>query len=138
MLNLKYLTPAQDTLSYEAEDGRIVVLDRGSAAFDAAEAAGPAPYAPPPPPPLTVEDYRRAVRDHINATAQARGYDDAVSLAVHATSTRPVWAAEAAAFIAWKDDVWDYVFALWANPPDPPPSPEDLVALLPEITWPPG
>ena len=135
MRDIKYLTEDQATLSYEGEDGRIIVLDRGSVAFDAIEALGPAHYAPPPP---TVEDYRAAVRDHINATAQARGYDDAVSLAVHATSTKPIWAAEAAAFIRWRDDVWDRVFAMWANPPDPPPSPAGLVALLPEITWPPG
>lgn len=136
MRDIKYLTADHNTLSCEGEDGRIIVLDRGSQAFAAAEAANPAPYVAPPTPPLTIEDYRRAVQSHTDATAQSRGYDSGVTCAVHATSTNPQWAAEGAAFIAWRDSVWSQVFAMLANPPAPQPSPAELVAQLPEIEWP--
>ncbi len=86
--------------------------------------------------PLTQEDYRRAVQTYVDATAVARLYDSGTSCASYAASTNPVWAAEAAAFIAWRDDVWATVYALWASPPDPVPTPEALIASLPEIIWP--
>ena len=90
----------------------------------------------PLPAPPTVEDYRRAVVAHLDATAQARLYDNGHALATYATSTNPTWAAEAAAFVAWRDAVWAQVYALWADPPDPAPSIADLIAGLPEIIWP--
>lgn len=62
-------------------------------------------------PPPSLEDYRAAIRAHVDVTAQSRQYDNAVSCASYATSTNPVWAAEAAAFVAWRDAVWTYSFA---------------------------
>jgi hypothetical protein len=56
MLNLKYLTAAHDVLSYETEDERTVVVDRGSEAFAALADLSPAPFIPPPEPdPLEIE-----------------------------------------------------------------------------------
>lgn len=56
MRNLKYLSEARDVLSYEAEDGRIVVVDAGRPGWAEAVAAGPADYvAPPEPDPLEIE-----------------------------------------------------------------------------------
>ena len=136
MLNLKYLTPAHDVLSYEADDGRIVVVDAGWPGWAVAVAAGPAAYAPPAPEPLTLNDYKNTVQAHLDATAQSRLYTDGNSLATYATSTNEQWAAEAAAFVAWRDAVWAQVYTLWSAPPDPVPTPPDLIALLPEITWP--
>jgi len=62
-------------------------------------------------PPPSLEDYRAAIRAHVDATAQARDYDNAVSCASYVDSTNPQWAAEAQAFVAWRDAVWAYVFA---------------------------
>lgn len=90
----------------------------------------------PPPSPPTIDDYRAAITAHLDAVAQSRGYDSQLTIAIHATSTVPQWAAEAQAFIAWKDAVWLQVHALWTDPPDPPPSPAELLASLPEIIWP--
>lgn len=90
----------------------------------------------PEPAPLTQEDYRRAVQAHIDAAAQARLYDSGVSLASYVASTNEAWAAEAQAFIAWRDAVWSQVYALWAAPPDPAPTIEALIASLPAIVWP--
>lgn len=90
----------------------------------------------PLPPPPTLDDYRLAVQSHIDATARERLYDSGVSLASYVASTDAAWAAEAEAFVAWRDAVWQQVYALWDDPPDPLPTPAELIALLPEITWP--
>lgn len=58
MRDLKFLTADRSCLSYEADDGRIVVLDRGGAEFEALATSDPAPsdYVPPPrPDPLELE-----------------------------------------------------------------------------------
>lgn len=62
-------------------------------------------------PPPTLDDYRRAVQAHVDATAQERQYDNATSCASYVNSTNPAWAAEASAFVAWRDAVWVYAFA---------------------------
>lgn len=61
-------------------------------------------------PPPTLNDYRRAVQAHVDVTAQERQYDNATSCASYVNSTNPVWAAEATAFVAWRDAVWAYAF----------------------------
>lgn len=94
-------------------------------------------FAPPVTPPPTVEEYRAAVQAHIDAAAIARLYDNGVSLASYISSMNPVWAAEATAFVHWRDAVWDAVYALWAAPPtEGDLSIEALIASLPTITWP--
>jgi hypothetical protein len=94
------------------------------------------PPAPPDPAPLTQDDYRLAVQAHIDATAIAKLYDSGTSCASYIASTNATWAAEAEAFVAWRDAVWTQVYVLWADPPDPVPTPEALVASLPAIVWP--
>lgn len=84
----------------------------------------------------SVEDFRAAVQSHIDATAQSRLYDSGNSIATYATSTNQSWAAEAQAFIVWRDAVWSQVYALWADPPDPQPTVDALIQSLPTIEWP--
>lgn len=94
-------------------------------------------FAPPAGPPPTVEEYRAAVQAHVDAAAVARLYDSGVSLASYIGSTNPIWAAEAAAFVAWRDEVWAAVYTLWAAPPTYGDlSIEALIDSLPPITWP--
>lgn len=84
-------------------------------------------------------DYKSAVQALIDATARQRNYDGGVSLAGYATSTTPQWAAEAAAFIAWRDAVWAYVYAQLvaiAAEQRERPRVDELVAELPAIAWP--
>lgn len=88
------------------------------------------------PPALTVEDYKTAVQSHMDAAARSKLYTDGNSLATYTASTNPQWAAEAQAFVAWRDAVWAQVYAMWASPPDPVPSPGEVVAGLPVIEWP--
>lgn len=90
----------------------------------------------PLPAPPDIEAYSAAVQAHLDAAAQSRLYTDGNSLATYTASTNEQWAAEADAFVAWRDAIWQQVYALWDAPPDPLPTPPDLIALLPEITWP--
>lgn len=108
----------------------------GREIFVLAEAMGPAAYDPPELEPPTVGNYSNAVQAHLDATAQSRLYTDGNSLATYTTSTNPQWAAEAQAFVAWRDAVWQQVYAMWAIPPDPVPTPAEVVAGLPVIEWP--
>lgn len=71
----------------------------------------PPPQPEPEPGPPEIDDYRRAVQAHIDATAQERQYDGGHTCATYIGSTNPQWAAEAQAFVAWRDAVWAYAFA---------------------------
>lgn len=80
-----------------------------------------------------------AVQSHIDSTAQARGYDSGVSCASYAADTHPPFAAEAAAFIPWRSNVWLYCYAEWAKYEAGQrtfTTPAAFVAELPVITWP--
>lgn len=81
-----------------------------------------------------VERIRTAVQSHIDETARQRLYDNGNSLASYAASTNASWAAEAQAFVGWRDAVWAQVYALWADPPEPWPTPEGVIADLPVIS----
>ncbi len=101
-----------------------------------AEGNSPSPYVPPAP---SLEDYSEAVQDHIDATARAKNYTDVVSLVSYATSTNPQWAAEANAFLAWRDQVWASIYTTLAQVQAgqlEQPTIEELIATLPVINWP--
>jgi hypothetical protein len=66
----------------------------------------------------------------IEAQARVLGYNSAAHLAGYATSTVPEWAAEAAAFVAWRDQVWVAVFRARAGT-DAPTDAETLLRDLP-------
>lgn len=55
-----------------------------------------------------VAQYRAAIQSMIDQTASERQYYDGNSLASYVNSTVPEWAAEAQAFIVWRDRVWAY------------------------------
>jgi hypothetical protein len=84
--------------------------------------------------------FSAAVDAHVEATAQAKGYNGAAHCAGYAVSTVPVWQAEAAAFVAWRDQVWLFVFEtlaqIQAGDMPAPESPSALIGWLPQIEWP--
>ena len=92
------------------------------------------------PPGPTQDDFRHAVQSHIDAIAQSRQYDSGVSLASYRNDPNQAWADEAAAFIAWRSDVWAFVFewleAVEAGTQDPPESVDALIDAIPEMEWP--
>ena len=97
-------------------------------------------FTPPAPPAPSMDDFRIAVQSHIDAIAQSRQYENGVSLASYRNDPDETWATEAAAFIAWRSDVWAFVFGwladVQAGTDAPPESAEALVAALPEMIWP--
>lgn len=60
---------------------------------------------------LEIGDYQAAIETLVDAVARQRGYSSAVSCASYIASTNPQWAAEAGAFVAWRDAAWAYAFA---------------------------
>lgn len=87
---------------------------------------------------FTQAAYEAAVVAHLDAVAAERGYSSMLHCASYVGSTVEPWAGEAAAAVAWRDAVWLHVYAMWADPPEPPPTPAELVAGLPVIAWPPS
>lgn len=84
-------------------------------------------------------DFQLALQSLVDQTARAKGYNDGASIAGYVNSTIPLWALEAAAFIAWRDTVWVYAHAQFAaveNGEREQPTIVALIAELPAITWP--
>lgn len=139
MRKAKFLTPAEDVLSYEADDGRTVVCDVGTPEFAAAlELGTPAPYVAPPP---DLRTYTAAIDAQVEAVARGRSYNSAAHMASYVVSTVPQWAAEAAAFVSWRDDAWLIAFDLLRRVQAgevPAPTVAELVAGLPAPNWPEG
>lgn len=93
-------------------------------------------YVPPAP---TQADYVAAITAHIEATARSRHYDSAVSMATYVTSANAAWAAEASAFVAWRDAVWVFVYTQLAAVQAgqrTQPTVAGFVGELPAIEWP--
>jgi hypothetical protein len=86
------------------------------------------------------ETFRQAVQGHIDATAQSRQYENGFALASYVSSQAAPWQAEALAFVAWRDQVWLFVFEtlaqIEAGGTPPPESPDALIGWLPAMEWP--
>jgi diadenosine tetraphosphatase ApaH/serine/threonine PP2A family protein phosphatase len=85
--------------------------------------------------------FAAAIQAHIDATARARGYADGVAVVSYKFSTVPAWAAEAAAFVEWRDAVWVYAYqqlaAVQTGARDMPDV-ATIIGELPAIGWPEG
>lgn len=87
----------------------------------------------------TEADFAAAIQAHIDGTARAREYNDAVTCASYAASTIPAWRADGEAFVSWRDGVWAYAFeqlALVQAGQRTQPTIAELIAELPPIAWP--
>ena len=78
----------------------------------------------------------RAIDARVEAQAKALHYNSAAHLASYAASSVPEWAAEAQAFVAWRDTVWLAVIDMLADAEasGEQPGVEDVLAALPEWT----
>ncbi len=88
---------------------------------------------------FTLDAFSVAIQKHVDTTAKSRGYADGMALAGYSASTIPAWAAEAAAFISWRDQVWIYAYTELAKVQGgqrATPTIDGLIAELPAITWP--
>lgn len=96
-------------------------------------------FVAPAPPPPTISDFAAAVQSHIDDAARSRGYNDSVSLASYVNSILPQWAAEASAFVAWRDAVWIYAHTELSKVQGglrEVPTVAELIEELPAIVWP--
>ncbi|KQZ81866.1 hypothetical protein ASD64_08895 [Mesorhizobium sp. Root157] len=87
----------------------------------------------------TVGDFQRAIQAHVDTVAVAKLYNDGNALAGYVNSTVPQWAAEAQAFVAWRDAVWVYAYTELDKVQSgqrPAPTIEAFIAELPDIEWP--
>lgn len=85
------------------------------------------------------EDYANAIQAHVDSTAKSRGYADGVTLAGYVASTVPGWAAEAQAFVTWRDAVWVHAHTELARVlagERTQPTVMSLIAELPAMIWP--
>lgn len=89
--------------------------------------------------PPQLEDFRAAVQARIDTEAQTKQYENGLACATYATSTIPGWAAQAQAFVAWRDAVWAYAFTELAKVESgerEQPSVAEIIDELPAISWP--
>ena len=101
---------------------------------------------PPPPPPPTAEQIRAALTDavyaHMNAAAQARGYDDIKAAVTYAEEPAvPLFQAEGRALRAWRSLVWAHCYQVLADAQAGTraiPTAAQLIAELPALDLPPS
>ncbi len=91
------------------------------------------------PEPPTLADYEDAIQAMVDATAKEKLFRDGVTLASYTASTNPQWAAEAAAFVGWRDQIWAHAYAELAKVQAglrEQPTVNDFLSELPAIVWP--
>jgi len=93
----------------------------------------------PSQPDATITDYENAIQNLVDSTARERQFRDGVTLASYTASTKPKWAAEAQAFVAWRDNVWFYAYGelakVQAGQREQPTVDKFLTEIAP-IAWP--
>lgn len=98
----------------------------------------PEPYTPLPGAP-TITDYENAIQNLVDSTAREKQFRDGVTLASYTASTKPKWAAEAQAFVAWRDNVWSYAYGQLVKVQAgerPQPTVEQFLDEIARIAWP--
>lgn len=87
----------------------------------------------------TIADYENAIQNLVDNTAREKQFRDGVTLASYIGSTIPRWAAEAMAFVAWRDNVWRYSYgelAKFQAGQRPQPTVEKFLDEIARIAWP--
>jgi hypothetical protein len=138
MENARFNDASGAVIAMEVDGQTLFVpADPGNRFYAAMVEAGivPAAYVPPPP---TLAQYEAAIAAHVEAVARSRSYSSAASCAGYINSTVPAWAAEAAAFVAWRDAVFLAAFGTMAEVQEGAPAPRiaALLAGLPVMEWP--
>lgn len=86
----------------------------------------------------TISRLTDAVQNHMDKTAQQRGYDNLLSACTYATSSNLPFQAEGQACVEWRDAVWAYCYQVMGNVMSGNvaiPNESDLIASLPLISW---
>ncbi|OOO22689.1 hypothetical protein [Agrobacterium pusense] len=89
--------------------------------------------------PVTIAAYENAIQNVVDSTAREKQFRDGVTLASYTSSTKPNWASEAQAFVAWRDNVWSYAYGelakVQAGQREQPTVEQFLTEITP-IAWP--
>ncbi|WP_019573369.1 hypothetical protein [Curvibacter lanceolatus] len=113
---------------YRVESGKLVKLDSATVSAQRISAF--------------LADASATLEAKVDAVAAAWGYKDGATLASWATSAVKAWAADAKAFVAWRDAVWTAYLAaaakIQSGKSDLPASAADLLATLPAAPAKPG
>nr|WP_321526632.1 hypothetical protein [uncultured Cohaesibacter sp.] len=87
----------------------------------------------------TEADYEASIQSMLDTAATERRYSSGATMATYVNSTNATWAAEAAAFVKWRDAVWLYAYtqldAVTAGE-IVPPALDAFLASLPTADWP--
>ncbi len=86
-----------------------------------------------------IQSLGRAVKTHLDAVVEIRDYDSIISACTYATSAVPRYQADGQACVNWRDAVWLYVYQVLDDVQAGDraiPTAEELIAELPELTWP--
>jgi hypothetical protein len=124
------------------DTGAFIPMDPGNSdyiAYLAWVAAGNSPQPVPTPPAPTIADVtltiQAGIQQLLDTTAQSRGYDSALTCVSYISSANATFQAEANSMLHWRDAVWSECYLLqaqWlANTPDPLPTLDQVIALLP-------
>lgn len=85
-----------------------------------------------------VQLYATTMQQHIDTKAMEKNYDNGFSCATYANSTNTDWKAEADAFIAFRDDCWQYAIDVQTqveNNEIESPTVEEFIANAPVLNW---
>ena len=96
------------------------------------------PSKPEPTQAETIKGYELAVQEHLDKTAQSRGYDNTYTCLSYLSSTDEIWNRESNAFNAWRDKVWrkcHEVLNMVLSGVKPVPTVAELIEQLPVIDW---
>lgn len=98
-----------------------------------------APVIPPKTQEEILEEYKDRMQSHVDLKAQEKNYKNGFTCATYTNSTNAQWKAEADAFIAWRDDVWEYAIGVQTQVEAEeiePPTLEDFINNAPSLIWP--
>lgn len=82
--------------------------------------------------------YEQAIQQHLDTTAQSRGYDNMMSACSYAAGTHPKFSVEGRDCLAWRSSVWEKSYEILTavkNKTRPLPTIEEVIAELPPIVW---
>lgn len=83
------------------------------------------------------DKYSTEMQNFIDKAAKSKGYKDGFACAGYFNSTNLQWKAEAEAFVAWRDAIWEYAHQVLDNStPESYPTLEQFLANAPVIQWP--
>ena len=131
-----------DTVSFEDHSGDKAWVEIDESVFGGFIQHPDGTFSPPESSddnPVTITDYENAIQNLVDSTARERQFADGVSLASYVASTKPKWAAEAQAFVNWRDYVWTSAYTELEKVQSgqrTQPSVEQFLSEIVRIAWP--